>query len=85
MAVSHEWITHAGKVLLEKSRAGGELSEADKRALAAGKLFGGEPGLNTDRWTFWKQRLETLAKGNGDADAKANAQKAVDTMKTLEG
>jgi hypothetical protein len=85
VAVAHEWIVHAGKVLLEKSRSGGELSKVDQKALAAGKLFGGEPGLTVQRWNFWKQRLETLAKGDGGADAKARAQTAVDTMKTLEG
>lgn len=87
VAIAYEWIAHAGKVLADKSRDGGkeELSKVDKNALAAGKLFGGEPGLTWERWTFWRQRLEKLAGGDEVSDAgKAKAQKAVDEMKALE-
>lgn len=83
--MAYEWIVHAGKVLLDEGREGGELSKVDKNALAGGKLFDGEPGLSQERWAFWKQRLETLASGDHVSDAvKAKAQKAVDEMKALE-
>jgi Protein of unknown function (DUF3632) len=85
--VAYEWVHHAGKVLFDKSREDGELSPMDKRALAAGSLFvDGEPGLNTDRWGFWKQKLEELASDGQASDAaKEKARSAVDEMKALEG
>lgn len=86
VAEAYEWITHAGKVLLDKSRQGEQLSEADQRMLKAGKLFGGEPGLNVERWAFWRQRLETFASGTQVSDAvKDKARRAAEEMKALEG
>lgn len=86
IAIAHEWIAHAGELLYKTSREGQELSKVDQRALAAGKLFGGEPGLNGKRWTFWREKLERLAQdGSGNAETKDKARKVAEEMKTIEG
>lgn len=59
------------------------MSEVDKRALKPGKLFeGGESGLSVKRWDFWRERLESLSKEAGSAEAKTKAQKAAEIMKS---
>ena len=84
VAVAHEWIIHAGRVLNEKAREPEDLDDAGKRALRPGKLFRGESGLNAERWQFWGERLETLGKeAVGKEGVKDKALKAAETIKSL--
>ncbi|KAK7220966.1 hypothetical protein V2G26_008969 [Clonostachys chloroleuca] len=83
IAVTHEWVVNAGQVLLNGAAKNQELDDTQKRTLKGGKLFGGEPGLNKERWTFWQQRVEELSSKTDNEDAKTKAQKTLETIKTL--
>ncbi|CAG9943800.1 unnamed protein product [Clonostachys rosea f. rosea IK726] len=83
IAVTHEWVVNAGQVLRNGVAKNQELDDTQKRTLKGGKLFGGEPGLNKERWTFWQQRLEELSSKTQNEDAKTKAQKTLETIKTL--
>ncbi len=57
IAMANEWLKRSGHFLLFSAVRDQELNDSDKRALAAGPLFAGEPGSNPERWGFWKRRL----------------------------
>lgn len=60
IAVASEWIIQAGPKLLRETLLNHELDEAEERAYSGCKLWAGSPGLNTERWGFWKRRLAEL-------------------------
>ncbi|KAH7040615.1 uncharacterized protein B0I36DRAFT_311095 [Microdochium trichocladiopsis] len=57
------WIEYAGPLLFEKIlwSPNPTLGDDDKRLLRAGPLYKGGPGLSSDRWLFWKTRLDEVA------------------------
>lgn len=57
IAVASEWIIQAGPKLLRETLLNEDISEAEKRAYSGCELWTGLPGLNTERWGFWKRRL----------------------------
>lgn len=58
IAVACEWIIQAGPKLLRDTLLNeNDLDEAQKRSLRGGELWAGLPGLNTERWGFWRRRL----------------------------
>lgn len=57
IAVASEWIIHTGPKLLHETLLNEDISEEGKRACSGGELWTGLPGLNTERWGFWKRRL----------------------------
>lgn len=55
------WIIHGGSKLQSVSNE--SFGSGWSRGLSRKTEFwDGEPGFSTDRWHFWAQRLETLAK-----------------------
>jgi hypothetical protein len=57
IAVACEWIIQAGPKLLRYALLNDDLDEDMKRILRGYELWTGFPGMNTERWGFWKRRL----------------------------
>jgi hypothetical protein len=75
LITASEWITQAGQVLYDETKNSIELDSQAKQALSPGSLIEGtKSGLNEERWSFWKQRLEELS---ADASAEAKKKKVV--------
>lgn len=77
------WIEYAGSILFEKVlwNPSPTLGEEDERLLRAGPRYKGGPGLSSDRWLFWKNRLEEVAeKKEVTDDAKDAAIRAAKLM-----
>ncbi|KAM7187182.1 Protein of unknown function (DUF3632) domain containing protein [Rhypophila sp. PSN 637] len=58
VAVACEYLIHTAPALLRQSllKTGDRLSDEQlRRSYAAGPLFSGGPGFNTERWGFWKR------------------------------
>lgn len=84
LVVAHEWIVHAGKTLRTGAfESQQQLTDVEKRMLKGGPLFEGEPGLSEKRWAFWQQRVEDLAKQAESEEARAKANKTLETIKSL--
>ncbi|CAM1501928.1 Fc.00g039120.m01.CDS01 [Cosmosporella sp. VM-42] len=84
LATTSQWILHAGPVLYEEARNPRVLDETDKRRYKTGKLTEAEPGMNLERWVFWRERLEELGAEAGE-EVKDDVAEAVRKMKELEG
>ncbi|KAG8423719.1 hypothetical protein J3458_000588 [Metarhizium acridum] len=86
IATAYEWIVHAGKELYANGRQAQQLDAMEQRALKPGSLLKIEAsGLSNDRWSFWRERIGVLGAGAGSGVAKEKAQKALETMKEIEG
>ncbi len=58
-----EWMIHSG-MMLYRMACGTPLPE-DPYPVATGALFNGKPGLNPERWGFWKTQFVQLAEDDG--------------------
>ncbi|KAK9440839.1 hypothetical protein VB005_05474 [Metarhizium brunneum] len=86
IATAYEWIVHAGKALYANGRQAQQLDAMEQRALKPGSLLKIEvSGLSSDRWNFWRERIGVLGATAGSGAAKEKAQKALETMKKIEG
>lgn len=86
IATASEWIMHAGKELYTQGQQVQKLDAMEQRALKPGSLLKIEQsGLSNERWRFWRERIGVLGAGAGSGAAKEKAQKAMETMKEIEG
>ena len=83
LATTSQWILHAGSVLYEEARNPSELSETQKRMYKTGKLCDAGPGMNLERWVFWRKRLEELGPKAG-REVQEDVEEAVRKIKELE-
>ncbi|KAG8156781.1 hypothetical protein KVR01_013386 [Diaporthe batatas] len=60
VAVACEWVIQAGRRILYETLQNQEYDKAEKRSYRGLNLFTGYPGLNTERWGFWKRRLDEV-------------------------
>ncbi|KAI1767006.1 hypothetical protein GGR53DRAFT_160127 [Hypoxylon sp. FL1150] len=77
------YIEYAGAILVEALAAdpAPELSDADRRVLRAGSLFGREAGLRPERWVFWEKRFGEEAEKAGAEEARGAALRAARLMR----
>lgn len=59
MAIVKEWVLHAGNRIFEDART---TCNDDSKVLKPGSLYNGSPGLNMERWNFWKERLAEISR-----------------------
>lgn len=59
ISIVKEWILHAGTRIFEEART---MYSDDSDVLKPGSLYKGPPGLNLQRWNFWKTRLATISR-----------------------
>ena len=75
-----QWILLGGTEVFRDAFRTNRLNETELQATPSGPLYvasGGRPGLNMNRWWFWKQRLEelgTAADGARDGDTGIDAK-----------
>ncbi|KAK2757432.1 hypothetical protein CKAH01_05689 [Colletotrichum kahawae] len=88
VAVAAEWLIHASPILLREALSWGSrplLDDLDRRVFCSGSLFSGDPGLDLERWGFWKRRLNGLRGrlGNGE-ETRQRVEEAVASMSAAE-
>ncbi|KAK4555048.1 hypothetical protein LTR86_007814 [Recurvomyces mirabilis] len=73
------WMSIAGEKLYHHCAGSSGASSA-----AAGVLWKGDPSLSIDRWSFWRERFETLSEAAIGERYRAIAAGAVSRMKEIE-
>ena len=78
------WIEYAGKYLYEWT-LNGESDEEFVNVTSSGELFSGSAGLNSERWTFWKTRFESLSSELETEESTNRAREAAKQMAAIDG
>ncbi|KAF7554204.1 hypothetical protein G7Z17_g3063 [Cylindrodendrum hubeiense] len=81
VAAASEWLIQAAPALLRLCLIDeDDLDEPIRRSNRAGSLFKGNPGLNLERWGFWKRRLGEV-RGTVSEETALSVDKALESMK----
>lgn len=88
VAVAAEWLVHASSVLLREALSWDSRplqDDLERRVYCTGSLFGGNPGLDLERWGFWKRRLNGLRGRLGnDEETRQSVEEAAASMSAAE-
>ncbi|KAE8353402.1 hypothetical protein BDV28DRAFT_148139 [Aspergillus coremiiformis] len=72
LTVAREWFKHSGLVLRQQTMA---MENKEDRSLAGGSLYQGPAKLCSERWNFWKERLDQIGGRGGEAGQIASVAK----------
>lgn len=72
---------YAGNLLFRGSVDSSFYTKSDQNQYSKGELYPGKGGFSRQRWDFWREAFENLARGDMVSEVtKVECQKAVDQM-----